>query len=88
MTVNSRRCYVRSEGPVLAVSEVDDLIVIATDDALLVTPKSGDQDVKLVVDRLKSNGHAGATQSVRCHRPWVSTSPSTGVSAFRSNASL
>jgi mannose-1-phosphate guanylyltransferase/mannose-1-phosphate guanylyltransferase/mannose-6-phosphate isomerase len=70
VTVNARRCYVHSEGPVVAISGVEDLIVIATDDAVLVTSKSGDQDVKLVVDRLKTNGHAAATQSVRVHRPW------------------
>jgi mannose-1-phosphate guanylyltransferase/mannose-6-phosphate isomerase len=70
VTVNTRGCYVHSNGPVVAVSGVDDLIVIATGDAVLVTSKSADQDVKLVVDRLKSNGHAAATQSLRVHRPW------------------
>ena len=70
VTVNSRGCYVHSEGPIVALSGVDDLIVIAMDDAVLVTSKAGDQDVKLVVDRLKSKGHSAATQSVRCHRPW------------------
>ena len=70
VAVNSRRCYVHSEGPVIALSGVDDLIVVVTEDAVLVTSKTGDQDVKLVVDRLKNNGHAAATQSVRCHRPW------------------
>jgi mannose-1-phosphate guanylyltransferase/mannose-1-phosphate guanylyltransferase/mannose-6-phosphate isomerase len=69
-TVNARGCYVHSEGPVVAVSGVDDLIVIATEDAVLVTSKQGDQGVKLVVDRLKSQGHAAATESVRVHRPW------------------
>jgi mannose-1-phosphate guanylyltransferase/mannose-1-phosphate guanylyltransferase/mannose-6-phosphate isomerase len=70
VTVNARGCYVHSDGPVVALSGVDDLIVIATGDAVLVTSKSGDQDVKVVVDRLKNNGHAAATQSLRVHRPW------------------
>jgi mannose-1-phosphate guanylyltransferase/mannose-6-phosphate isomerase len=68
--VNARRCYLHSEGPVIALSGVDDLMVIATEDAVLVTSKSGDQDVKLLVDHLKTSGHAAATQSVRVHRPW------------------
>lgn len=70
VTVNTHGCYVHSDGPVVALSGVEDLVVIVTLDAVLVTTKAADQDVKVVVDRLKSNGHAVATQSARVHRPW------------------
>ncbi len=70
VTEGSRRCYVRSEGPAVAVLGVDDLIVVATPDAVLVTPKAADQGVKTAVARLQAANHTAATQTVRVHRPW------------------
>jgi mannose-1-phosphate guanylyltransferase/mannose-6-phosphate isomerase len=66
----SRDCYVRSEGPAVATLGVEDLIVIATPDAVLVTRKSTDQMVKIAVTRLREANHASATQTARVHRPW------------------
>jgi mannose-1-phosphate guanylyltransferase len=43
-------------GPVLAVVGVDDLVVVATPDAVLVVPKQQAQRVKDVVDRLQELG--------------------------------
>lgn len=54
----TRRSYLRTEGPFLAVIGVEDLIVVATADAVLVAHKSRDQEVKAVVDQLKARGHA------------------------------
>jgi mannose-1-phosphate guanylyltransferase len=45
-----------STGPVLAVVGVDDLVVVATPDAVLVVPKEQAQRVKDVVDRLHKLG--------------------------------
>ena len=44
----------KKTGGVVALVGVDDLVVVQTDDALLIVPKSRAQDVKLVVDQLKS----------------------------------
>jgi mannose-1-phosphate guanylyltransferase/mannose-6-phosphate isomerase len=66
----SRGCYVRSEGPAVATLGVEDLIVIATPDAVLVAHKGADQMVKTAVTRLREANHASATQTVRVHRPW------------------
>jgi len=41
---------------VIALVGVDDLVVVETDDALLVTTRERAQDVKLVVDELKKRG--------------------------------
>jgi mannose-1-phosphate guanylyltransferase/mannose-6-phosphate isomerase len=65
-------CYLHSDGPLVAVLGVDNLIVTATPDVVLVASKDRDQDVKALVDRLKSNGHRAATQTVHVHRPWGS----------------
>lgn len=41
---------------VIALVGVDDLVVVETDDAILVIPRERAQDVRLVVDALKSSG--------------------------------
>ncbi|MBX3186241.1 MAG: NTP transferase domain-containing protein [Labilithrix sp.] len=45
---------------VVALVGVDDLVVVETDDALLVIPRSRAQDVRLVVDALKAAGRTNA----------------------------
>ena len=44
---------------VIALVGVEDLVVVETDDALLVTTRERAQDVKLVVDELKKRGETG-----------------------------
>jgi len=66
----SRNCYLRGDGPLVAAVGVDDLIVVATDDVVLVTRKGSDQDVKGLVERLKRENRASAVVSRRVHRPW------------------
>jgi len=66
----SSGCYIRGEGQLVTALGVQDLIIVATPDAVLVTAKAHDQDVKKIVDRLKDMGRTAATQSIRVHRPW------------------
>ncbi len=60
--VDARRNHVvdaRSQGArpmTVALVGVEDLVVVQTDDALLVVPRERAQDVKLVVDALKARG--------------------------------
>lgn len=63
-------CYVRGEGPLIAALGVEDLIITATPDVVLVASKDRDQDVAKLVGRLKANGHRSATQTQSVHRPW------------------
>jgi len=46
---------------VIALVGVDDLVVVETDDALLVMPRARAQDVRAVVDALKARGDASRT---------------------------
>jgi mannose-1-phosphate guanylyltransferase/mannose-1-phosphate guanylyltransferase/mannose-6-phosphate isomerase len=62
--------YVRSEGPLVAALGVENVIVIATNDAVLVIGKDRDQDVKRIVERLKAEGRDVATLAPQVHRPW------------------
>ena len=67
---DTRGSYLRSEGPLIATVGVDDLIVIATTDAVLVAHRHKDQDVKKVVERLRASNHVTAAQNRRVYRPW------------------
>ncbi|MBC4017125.1 mannose-1-phosphate guanylyltransferase/mannose-6-phosphate isomerase [Siccirubricoccus deserti] len=68
--VDSRGCYVRSEGILTGVVGLEDMVVVTTEDAVLVMPRSRAQDVKLLVDRLRASGRPEATQHRRIYRPW------------------
>jgi mannose-1-phosphate guanylyltransferase / mannose-6-phosphate isomerase len=50
-----RNSYVRSDGPLVTVSGVNDLVVVATEDAVLVVPRGQTQRVKTIVDELASS---------------------------------
>ncbi|MBV9548406.1 MAG: mannose-1-phosphate guanylyltransferase/mannose-6-phosphate isomerase [Alphaproteobacteria bacterium] len=45
--------YVRSEGPLVAAIGVDNLVIVATPDAVLVSHREATQDVKKIVDELE-----------------------------------
>ena len=51
-----RNAYLRSDGPLVAVVGVDDLVVVATRDAVLVSRRDKAQDVKKIVDQLAVAG--------------------------------
>jgi mannose-1-phosphate guanylyltransferase len=48
-------------GRTVAVLGLDDIVVVDTPDALLVTTRARAQDVKALVDKLKATGRAGLT---------------------------
>jgi mannose-1-phosphate guanylyltransferase/mannose-6-phosphate isomerase len=53
---DTAQCLVRTEGALVAVVGLEDVIVVATEDAVLVASRSRTQDVKAVVERLKREG--------------------------------
>jgi mannose-1-phosphate guanylyltransferase len=68
--VDSRNTYVRSTGRLVAAVGVQDLVVVETPDAVLVTHKGASQRVKAVVDELKRKASPLATEHVTVERPW------------------
>lgn len=57
VAIDSSGCLIRSEGPVVTLAGVEDLIVVATRDAVMVLPRGSSQDVKKIVEELKQKGH-------------------------------
>jgi len=66
----SSNCYVRSEGTLTTAVGVEDLVIVVTDDAVMVTRRDRAQDVKLIVDRLRRDQRRELTAHDRVHRPW------------------
>jgi mannose-1-phosphate guanylyltransferase/mannose-6-phosphate isomerase len=62
--------YLRSENRMIAGIGVDNLIVVETADAVLVADKSHVQDVKTIVEELKTSGRCEHISHVRVYRPW------------------
>ena len=69
--LDTRNSLVRSDETILTtVIGVDDIIVVATSDAVLVVPKNQSEKVKDLVAVLKSKKHSEATEHRRIYRPW------------------
>lgn len=67
---DSHNSYLRSQGRLLATLGVENLVVVATDDAVLVADRSRAQDVGKVVARLGALGRSEGTAHLTEHRPW------------------
>ena len=66
----ARNSYLRSEGPLVAAVGVEDIVVVATPDAVLVSHKSASQDVKRIVEQLERSGRELHTTHRKVYRPW------------------
>lgn len=62
--------YIRSEDKLTAVIGLKDIMVITTDDAVLVAPRKDAQKVKELVSALKAQNLPEATTHRRVFRPW------------------
>ncbi len=68
--LDTRNSLVRSEGPLTTVVGLDDVVVVSTADAVLVTSKDHAPKVKDLVSQLVDQGYGEATDHLRIHRPW------------------
>jgi mannose-1-phosphate guanylyltransferase/mannose-6-phosphate isomerase len=68
---DSRNSLAHSDGSILtAVVGLDDVIVVATADAVLVTSRDKAEKVKGLVEQLKANNRHQAVEHLRMYRPW------------------
>jgi mannose-1-phosphate guanylyltransferase / mannose-6-phosphate isomerase len=70
VAIDSSNVLVRSEEHLAAVIGLDNVIVVATGDAVLVADQTQADKVKELVARLKAERHPEATQHRRMYRPW------------------
>jgi mannose-1-phosphate guanylyltransferase/mannose-6-phosphate isomerase len=70
ITHQARNCYLRTDGPLIAAVGLEDMVVVATKDAVLVSHKDAAQDVKQIVDGLEKKGSDQHVLHSLVHRPW------------------
>ncbi|UTV86741.1 mannose-1-phosphate guanylyltransferase/mannose-6-phosphate isomerase [Cobetia amphilecti] len=79
----SHNCYINSPNRLTAVVGLNDIFVIDTPDALLVTHKDKSQSVKKVVAKLKARGGDLHQHHLTVHRPWGTYTVLEGGSNFK-----
>ena len=70
--VDTRGSYVASEKQVVALSGVEDLVVVVTDDAVLVARRENGDGLRRLVGKLKEITPAITEEHLKVHRPWGS----------------
>ncbi|OAI17057.1 mannose-1-phosphate guanylyltransferase/mannose-6-phosphate isomerase [Methylomonas lenta] len=70
LTIDTSNSYIHSSSKLVAVIGVQDLVVVETDDAVMVAAKDRVQDVKAIVDQLKALNRDEAHVHRKVYRPW------------------
>ncbi len=70
LALDTENSFIHSENKLVAVIGVKDLVVVETDDAVMVAPKNRVQDVKKVVASLKKEHRVEADLHRKVYRPW------------------
>lgn len=70
MQFGSRDCYLRSDGTLIAAIGLEDFVVVASSDAVLVAPKDEVQHVRDIVEQLGLDGRSEAVTFPEVYRPW------------------
>jgi mannose-1-phosphate guanylyltransferase/mannose-6-phosphate isomerase len=68
--VGARDCYLRSDGTLVAAIGLEDFVVVASADAVLVAPKDEVQQVRDIVEALGKSGRSEAVTFAEVYRPW------------------
>jgi mannose-1-phosphate guanylyltransferase/mannose-6-phosphate isomerase len=69
---DSRNCNVSTDGALVALEGVDDMIVVATQDAVLVSRQKDANGLKRLVAKLKTVAPQVTEEHLKVHRPWGS----------------
>jgi mannose-1-phosphate guanylyltransferase/mannose-6-phosphate isomerase len=69
---DSRNCNVSTDKALVALEGVDDLVVVATQDAVLVSRQKDANGLKRLVAKLKTVAPRVTEDHLRVHRPWGS----------------
>lgn len=70
LSVDSRNCFIHSDSKVIATVGVENLIIVESDDAIMVADQSSVQQVKDVVQKLKQDQRSETEFHRKVYRPW------------------
>ncbi|MDE2429654.1 MAG: mannose-1-phosphate guanylyltransferase/mannose-6-phosphate isomerase [Burkholderiales bacterium] len=67
---DSQNCLVVADSRLVACLGLEDVIVVETPDAVLVTNKANTQNIKRIVNRLKNENYSQTDNHRKVYRPW------------------
>ncbi len=70
LVIDSRNTLVHATSRLVSVVGLNDVIVVETPDAVLVTDRSRSQEVKTIVNQLQKSGRTEQNLHRQVHRPW------------------
>ena len=70
LTVDTSNSFIHAHSKLVTVVGLDNVIVVETDDAVMVAAKDRVQDVKEIVDQLKAKNRTEADIHRKAYRPW------------------
>ena len=70
LTVDTTNSFIHSSGRLVTVIGLENLVVVDTDDAVMIASKDRVQDVKAIVDQLKAAKRVEAQLHRKVYRPW------------------
>src|SRR3546814_19692464 len=59
VAINTEDCLIRSSGPLIAAVGLKDMIIVATDDAVLIAPRGSSQEVRTLTRKSGVSGTRG-----------------------------
>ena len=72
LALDSKNCFIQSDRKLIATLGLEDVVVVESDDAIMVANKNRVQDVKTIVAQLKEQGRSEASLHRKVYRPWGS----------------
>lgn len=70
LAIDTENSFIHAENKLVAVIGIQDLVVVETDDAVMVAPRDRVQDVKKIVASLKKEQRVEADLHRKVYRPW------------------
>ena len=72
MTIDAKDCHIRSGDRLVTAIGVENLVIVETPDAVMVSGMERSQDVKVMVEEIKAAGREEHQLHQQVHRPWGS----------------
>lgn len=70
ITHATENCYILTERPLVATYGLQDIVVVATPDVVMVSSRHQPQEIKFVLEKLRASAREEISAPRRVHRPW------------------
>lgn len=70
IALDNHDCFIQAENKLIATIGLEHIVVVETDDAIMVAHKDRVQDVKTIVNKLKKEGRSESSLHRKVYRPW------------------